>query len=166
MKAAWKLTRLYVRRHWSQQLAFSVAICLFSTIILVTLFLCQCFSATNTQLSYEYYGSFGGQTLFCCFFCKCTSPLSLCAALRLSDWLLRITFYLNNYMVGLVNPIFVIFYCFAKNEFVYTMTLSNRSPNRLKISLGIVPAHSATWAAVISKSPFFPITIALSPGDT
>ena len=103
---------------------------------------------------------------FCCFFCKCTSPLSLCAALRLSDWLLRITFYLNNYMVGLVNPIFVIFYCFAKNECVYTMTLSNRSPNRLKISLGIVPAHSATWAAVISKSPFFPITIALSPGDT
>ncbi len=63
MKAAWELTRLYVRRHWSQQLAFSVAICLFSTIILVTLFLCQCFSATNTQLAYEYYGSFGGQTL-------------------------------------------------------------------------------------------------------
>lgn len=63
MKYMWYLTRLYISKHYKQQVVFSLAMCLFATIILSTLFLSECFFATNRQLTYEYYGHFGGQSI-------------------------------------------------------------------------------------------------------
>lgn len=58
------LTKKYMKRHFRQQFGAALVLTLFATAILTMLFLTQCFHATNVQLAYNEYGSFGGQTIF------------------------------------------------------------------------------------------------------
>ncbi len=64
MRAQWKLTTQFMRRHLRQQVAAVLTITLFATAILLMLFMTQCFKASNEQLAYNYYGNFSGQTMF------------------------------------------------------------------------------------------------------
>lgn len=64
MRAEWKLTTHFMRRHVRQQVSAVLTITLFATAILLMLFMTQCFKASNAQLAYNYYGNYSGQTLF------------------------------------------------------------------------------------------------------
>lgn len=64
MSAIVMLTANYIKKHRKQQLAFTLTVCLFASLVLTMLFLSECFVASNEIASYEYYGDFEGQTFF------------------------------------------------------------------------------------------------------
>lgn len=64
MKAEFKLTLSFMRRHLKQQIISAVTLALFSAAVMLMLFMTMGFRTANLKTARNYYGNFGGETFF------------------------------------------------------------------------------------------------------